>query len=149
MIFTTPCETCANITSPSRSAKRSDEYPGAKTKATTKNTKRRGNLKTFAECIMKRSLALVSVLGLLSGVALSQDRADISKKIEQRVGHGLGPELARPEATLPPGVSLIDGLSEDEAIATALWNNAHSSAGAGSDRSRPRRRPHDSNGRLS
>jgi outer membrane protein, heavy metal efflux system len=73
---------------------------------------------------MKRSLVLVSVLGLLSGVALSQDRADISKKIEQRVGHGLGPELARAEATFPPGVSLVDGLSEDEAIATALWNNA-------------------------
>jgi cobalt-zinc-cadmium efflux system outer membrane protein len=73
---------------------------------------------------MKRTLAFVSVLGLLSGVAFSQDRAGVSKKIEQRIGHGLGPELGRAEAALPPGVSLVDGLSEDEAIATALWNNA-------------------------
>jgi cobalt-zinc-cadmium efflux system outer membrane protein len=73
---------------------------------------------------MKRALAFVSVLGLLSGVALSQDRAGVSKKIEQRLGHGLGPEVGPAQATFPPGVSIVDGLSEDEAIATALWNNA-------------------------
>jgi outer membrane protein, heavy metal efflux system len=73
---------------------------------------------------MKRALALGSVLGLLSGTALSQDRADISKKIEQRAGHGLRPEVGPAQATFPPGVSIVDGLAEDEAIATALWNNA-------------------------
>lgn len=52
------------------------------------------------------------------------DRDYVSQGIQERTNHGLG-EVARPGTlNLPPEVSLEDGLSEDEAVALALWNNA-------------------------
>jgi cobalt-zinc-cadmium efflux system outer membrane protein len=44
--------------------------------------------------------------------------------LTQRVGHTV-PCRTGPEAvTLPPGASLDDGITEDEAVSIALWNNA-------------------------
>lgn len=38
--------------------------------------------------------------------------------------HQLGPAMSAGETALPPGTDLSDGLSADEAVSVALWNNA-------------------------
>ena len=63
---------------------------------------------------------------LLAGCAAQSpyNRSYISKGINERTNHELG-RISKPgEFHLPDGVSLDDGLSEDEAVAVALWNNA-------------------------
>ncbi len=44
-------------------------------------------------------------------------------ELEQRTGHTAAPR-GQLQFTLPTGVALADGLSEDDAVAIALWNNA-------------------------
>src|SRR5712692_10040857 len=44
--------------------------------------------------------------------------------LEQRTHHGVAQPPGAARVTLPDGVSLADGLSEDAAVAVALWNNA-------------------------
>ena len=67
----------------------------------------------------------VLLLGFLpAGCAVhsAHDRGTVSEQVRARTGHvfrpapGTGPEL-------PDGVSVADGLSEDDAIAVALWRN--------------------------
>ncbi len=71
---------------------------------------------------------LVVVLATHSCAARKEtpDVGDVAGRIEERTG-------ARPRSTadttnaanqLPPGVSLDDGLTQTEAVAVALWNNA-------------------------
>ena len=56
--------------------------------------------------------------------AVPKDEAAISADIERRTGHALRPvHLTGEQPSWPPGVSLDDGISEDEAVAVALWNN--------------------------
>lgn len=73
---------------------------------------------------MRRSLTLLFVL-ILAGCAVHSpyNRTYVSETIEQRTGHTLDPGLQPGETRLPPGVVLDDGLTEDEAVAVALWNN--------------------------
>lgn len=73
---------------------------------------------------MYRSLVLGAAL-LLGCANSPYDRAWLAREVAQRTGHAArGAEEARSTASqLPPGVSLQDGLSEDEAAAVALWNN--------------------------
>jgi outer membrane protein, heavy metal efflux system len=47
----------------------------------------------------------------------------VSRELSAQAGAGLRTTPPR-QAGLPPGVVLADGLSEDEAVAVALWNNA-------------------------
>jgi cobalt-zinc-cadmium efflux system outer membrane protein len=47
----------------------------------------------------------------------------VSGQVEQRAGHALRDPVT-PEPGVPAGVLLDDGLSQDEAVALALWNNA-------------------------
>src|SRR5262245_42989133 len=47
--------------------------------------------------------------------------AQISDRVKQETGHPIREALAEPR--VPPGVSLEDGLTPDEAAATALWNS--------------------------
>ena len=57
--------------------------------------------------------------------AVPKDEAAISADIERRTGHGLrsvGASVGE-QPLSPPGVSFHDGISEDEAVAAALWNN--------------------------
>lgn len=70
--------------------------------------------------------ALVALTMLLAGCAARSphDRAHVSREIERRTGHSVGPAAAPAGAPLPEGVSLADGLTEQEAVALALWNNA-------------------------
>ncbi len=52
-----------------------------------------------------------------------RDRASVSTDLIGRAGHGLRTEKGT-ETRLPAGVSVEDGLTENEAVAVALWNNA-------------------------
>ncbi len=63
---------------------------------------------------------------LLAGCAVKSpyNHSYVSKGINERTNYELG-QISKPgEFHLPDGVSLDDGLSEDEAVAIALWNNA-------------------------
>jgi len=74
---------------------------------------------------------MLAVLALLFGVyelpltrAQSQNTQNPSA-VKQRIAQG-GAKSSKAVATvnIPEGVSLADGLTEDEAVAVALWNNA-------------------------
>lgn len=69
----------------------------------------------------------ISVLVLLAaGCAVQSpyDRSYVSQGIKDRTDYELG-QVTEPGKFNPPeGVSLDDGLSRDEAVAIALWNNA-------------------------
>lgn len=52
------------------------------------------------------------------------DRTTVATHLTQRVGHTLPDHTTPGQLALPPGASLDDGITEDEAIAIALWNNA-------------------------
>lgn len=73
-------------------------------------------------------LALAVVLcGLIPGCTsepVCGGRCCVSADLESRGEQSLGPEQCAGETMLPPGVDLDDGVTEDEAIAVALWNNA-------------------------
>ncbi len=64
-----------------------------------------------------------ALLGCSTG-ADRYGRSHISPGIEKRTGQGLGPGSEPGETAIPKTVVLEDGLSEDEAVAIALWNNA-------------------------
>lgn len=75
---------------------------------------------------MKNVLALIAVTVCITGCSSRSPRVttQVSKGIEDRIGHGLNLNSQSSNFALPPGVNLADGLSEDEAVAVALWNNA-------------------------
>jgi len=52
------------------------------------------------------------------------DTTTITAHLTQRVGHTIPCQVGPAEVTFPPGASLDDGVTEDEAVAIALWNNA-------------------------
>ena len=76
--------------------------------------------------LAKEFAFLASVIGCvwLTGCASApNDRGKVSEALELRTGHSL--TNSKPgDTTIPAGVSLQDGLSEEEAVALALWNNA-------------------------
>ncbi|MHC4454033.1 MAG: TolC family protein, partial [Planctomycetota bacterium] len=55
---------------------------------------------------------------------LTHDRKYISDSISNRTGHELSSVDEINGSKLPENISLADGLTEDEAVAIALWNNA-------------------------
>jgi len=75
-----------------------------------------------------KRIGLLAAVVLLSGCAARWEdyRSRVSAGIEDRIGRGLRPA---PGPAVPDGVSLADGLSEEEAVAVALWNNAEFHAG--------------------
>ena len=71
-------------------------------------------------------LATIFLLILAPAGGLAQAKtqpADISKEVEARTGHKINTAAKASGWALPEGVSLDDGLTEDEAVAIALWNN--------------------------
>jgi len=71
-------------------------------------------------------LATLFSLILLSAPGLSQKKTqapDVSKEVESRTGHKINTAAKTTNWSLPEGISLDDGLTEDEAVAIALWNN--------------------------
>lgn len=51
------------------------------------------------------------------------ERPQLSENVQQRTGHTLRSDAVITNQ-LPPGVEMADGISTDEAVAIALWNNA-------------------------
>jgi len=75
---------------------------------------------------MNRKIYVYVLIILMAGCAVQSpyNRSYVSKGINERTNHELG-QISKPgEFHLPDGVSLDDGLSEDEAVAIALWDNA-------------------------
>jgi len=68
-------------------------------------------------------LALIFIVSLVGCAGPRAELGKVSTELERRSGLGLK-ESTPGEVTMPPGVSLDDGLSEDEAVGIALWNNA-------------------------
>ncbi len=76
-------------------------------------------------------LATIFLLALATAPGLSQAKtqpadaspADVSKDVEARTGHKINTAAKAGAWALPEGVSPEDGLTEDEAVAIALWNN--------------------------
>ena len=51
-------------------------------------------------------------------------RGVVSDSVDSRIGVGLRPEVSDEGLLLAEGLHLDDGLTESEAVAIALWNNA-------------------------
>ncbi|MDQ3011363.1 MAG: hypothetical protein M3X11_11750, partial [Acidobacteriota bacterium] len=71
-----------------------------------------------------RNIVAVILLAIAATTITAQTPAAISRQVEERTGHGIIPAPKAAGFALPDGVSLDDGMSEDEAVAIALWNNA-------------------------
>lgn len=72
-------------------------------------------------------LTTIILLSLLAVAGLAQTKtppANVAKEVEARTGHKLNPAAKAAAFTLPADVSLDDGVTEEEAVAIALWNNA-------------------------
>ena len=63
---------------------------------------------------------------LIVGCAVQSpyDRSYVSEGIKERTDYELGQVTEPGEFNFPEVISLEDGLSQDEAVAVALWNNA-------------------------
>ncbi len=64
------------------------------------------------------------VLLLLAGCTREPAHEDMRADIHERSGFYLPESTVIGDITLPPEASLDDGVSEDEAVSIALWNNA-------------------------
>ena len=73
-----------------------------------------------------RLCGLVALIGMAGCHCLPAacDRDCVSSKISARTGHGLLNETGCGQVVYPNGASLSDGLTEEEAVLLALWNNA-------------------------
>ncbi|MET0155901.1 MAG: hypothetical protein ABW189_07365 [Rickettsiales bacterium] len=72
---------------------------------------------------MKKIACSVSIL-LLSACAGGPTRDNVIADVEKRSGFSIPKETEVGKITLPPAASLEDGITEDEAVSIALWNNA-------------------------
>ncbi|MFT4559611.1 MAG: cobalt-zinc-cadmium efflux system outer membrane protein, partial [Planctomycetaceae bacterium] len=73
------------------------------------------------------AIAVMATAFLLAGcqtAELSQRRSTVSADVSSRFGSNLSEESEAGTVQLPPGVATDDGLTEDEAVAISLWNNA-------------------------
>lgn len=74
---------------------------------------------------MRKHTPIIAILCVLS--ACSADgptRKDIATDLSTRTGHTLPDSTKIGDLTMPPGAKLEDGITEDEAVSIALWNNA-------------------------
>jgi cobalt-zinc-cadmium efflux system outer membrane protein len=73
---------------------------------------------------MKNYLLLSLCAVALCGCQLPpRDHGRVSAALQERTGHNVG-DAAAGIFEMPPGVSLDNGLSEEQAVSLALWNNA-------------------------
>lgn len=83
-------------------------------------------MRILVEVNMNKFIVIILLAVIFAGCSgrSSHVSTQVSKRIEEQTGHGLNPNSQSSVFALPPGVSLGDGLAEDEAVAIALWNNA-------------------------
>ncbi len=68
-------------------------------------------------------LAWLCASGCQSATPAS-DPSTVSANLKQRMGQTIPSRTGATPITLPPGAALEDGITEDEAVSIALWNNA-------------------------
>jgi cobalt-zinc-cadmium efflux system outer membrane protein len=69
--------------------------------------------------------SLTLCLGLVGcqTAPVAPDRSTVAACLTQRTGQTLPNQTTPGQIVLPPGAALADGLTEDEAVSIALWNN--------------------------
>lgn len=78
--------------------------------------------------LCRGSLILVGLLAAACATAGGgPTKEQLADRIREQTGHGMRPSHGPPE--IPSGVTPDDGLTSDEAVAIALWNNPDFSAG--------------------
>jgi len=80
----------------------------------------------FNKIISFKRILVYSQILVLAGCAVHSihDESYVSDALSDRIGHELRLAEQKEKLKLPDDVSLADGLTEDEAVAVALWNNA-------------------------
>ena len=68
--------------------------------------------------------ATTSLLNGCHSARCAPDRLVVDAELQKRMHAGLGPSKFGAECTFPADVDVSDGLTSDEAVAVALWNNA-------------------------
>lgn len=71
-------------------------------------------------------LLCLTTVSTLTGCAVyrcAPGRSQVDSELLARVRHGLGPDSCG-EVSIPSDVDLADGITPDEAVAVALWNNS-------------------------
>lgn len=66
---------------------------------------------------------VIACVWLHGCISAPNHRSKVSAELEQRAGHSLRADAVATNQ-LPSGLQVADGISEDEAVAIALWNNA-------------------------
>jgi cobalt-zinc-cadmium efflux system outer membrane protein len=79
---------------------------------------------TICERVGKIHIHLLILLLAGCSVQSPYDHSYVSAGLKERTEYQLGQVTEPGQFNLPEGISLEDGLSEDEAVAIALWNNA-------------------------
>lgn len=85
-----------------------------------------GQFYSAKQSFLLANLVIVTAL-LITGcqtAELQKRRTSVSDDIASRFGSELGATTEAGAVQLPPGVATDDGLTEDDAVAIALWNNA-------------------------
>lgn len=72
---------------------------------------------------MLSTIAVVALAGCQAASPCCR-RHVVSDELQTRMGHDLGHESQPGDISIPPGVDFEDGLTVDEAVSIALWNNA-------------------------
>lgn len=72
---------------------------------------------------MHRPATLALCAAVLGCATSPYDRAWVSGDLARRAGAPVGPRAPADAPSVPRGVSLDDGITADEAVALALWNN--------------------------
>ena len=75
---------------------------------------------------MRAYAALAAVLTSVAVTSCAPAMAPVETQVidDIRTGTGASPRFGAPAPGVPPGVRLEDGLSREDAVAVALWNNA-------------------------
>lgn len=74
----------------------------------------------------RKCIGIISLMIMFTGCSVHSphDYSFVSESLNSRSGIKLRPEDSPKNNTIPEDVDVSDGLSEDEAVAIALWNNA-------------------------
>ncbi len=70
------------------------------------------------------SVLLMTLLAGCSSTRCAPGRQQVDAELQARVSEGLGSSQSGGESTIPGDVLLNDGITPEEAVAVALWNNS-------------------------